>query len=223
MQTTLCFDFGNTRLKCGVFAGRDFKTEHVLENADTPEIRKLLDEYKPARSILSSVINHPPELEHLLAQHTHFHKLGHASQLPLTTPVGKPETIGADRLALVAAAVPGMAAPLRQRHRGRRPRPTSSGTKRPWPRPPFPPRPLPPRSRPHSSRSSSRATSTCCRPVETRPRLPPRNSLKWFERSSPRRVMARGFACGCSERKTPPRGHNSICRPSWVMPEFRRR
>jgi type III pantothenate kinase len=41
----------------------------------------------------------------LLAEQTHFHKLGHNSKLPLTTPVGKPETIGADRLAIVAAAV----------------------------------------------------------------------------------------------------------------------
>jgi type III pantothenate kinase len=44
-------------------------------------------------------------VEQLLEQSTRFHKLGHASKLPFTTPVGKPETIGADRLALVAAAV----------------------------------------------------------------------------------------------------------------------
>ena len=105
MQTTLCFDFGNTRLKCAVFEGRDFKTERVLENAGAAVIQQLIDEYKPHRSILSSVINHPPELENLLAKHTRFHKLGHTSKLPLTTPVGKPETIGADRLAIVAAAV----------------------------------------------------------------------------------------------------------------------
>src|ERR1700741_2453833 len=105
MQTTLCFDFGNTRLKCAVFEGRDFKVERVLADATPSAIQQLIDEYKPERSILSSVINHPPELETLLAKHTHFHKLGHNSKLPLTTPVGKPETIGADRLAIVAAAV----------------------------------------------------------------------------------------------------------------------
>ena len=91
MQTTLCFDFGNTRLKCAVFEGRDFKTERVLENAGAAVIQQLIDEYKPHRSILSSVINHPPELENLLAKHTRFHKLGHTSKLPLTTPVGKPD------------------------------------------------------------------------------------------------------------------------------------
>lgn len=105
MQTTLCFDFGNTRLKCAVFENREFIQERVLENAGDTTIQELIDQYKPDKSILSSVINHPPEIEALLARHTNFHKLGYASKLPLTTPVGKPETIGADRLALVAAAV----------------------------------------------------------------------------------------------------------------------
>ncbi len=105
MQTTLCFDFGNTRLKYAVFKGREFLEEAVLDNAENNSIQQLIDRYSPDKSILSSVINHPPEMEVLLARHTQFHKLGHNSKLPLTTPVGKPETIGADRLALVAAAV----------------------------------------------------------------------------------------------------------------------
>ena len=105
MQTTLCFDFGNTRLKCAVFDGREFLEELVLESMDTPVIQQLIDQYQPDKSILSSVINHPPQLEELLAGHTHFHKLGHTSKLPMTTPVGKPETIGADRLAIIAASV----------------------------------------------------------------------------------------------------------------------
>ncbi|MCK9402126.1 MAG: type III pantothenate kinase [Chitinophagaceae bacterium] len=104
MQTTLCFDFGNTRLKCAVFEGGNFKEECILGDATGSSIQQLIDQYHPAKSILSSVINHPPEIEALLAEHTRFHKLGHASKLPITTPVGKPETIGADRLALVVAA-----------------------------------------------------------------------------------------------------------------------
>jgi type III pantothenate kinase len=105
MQTTLCFDFGNTRLKCAVFEGRDFKEECVLETADADGARPLIEKYKPKWSILSSVINHPPALESFLSEKTQFHKLDHTSKLPVTTPVGKPETIGADRLALVSAAV----------------------------------------------------------------------------------------------------------------------
>ena len=105
MSETLCFDFGNTRLKCAVFADGVFYKEHILENDQEETIRGLIDQYHPSRSILSSVIQHNPAIEGLLAVSTHFHKLDHLSKIPFTTPVGKPETIGADRLALVAAAV----------------------------------------------------------------------------------------------------------------------
>ena len=104
MSTTLCFDFGNTRLKCAVFSEGQFREERVLENSGTDSIRELLKIFHPEKSILSSVIHHPPEIESLLEQSTRFHKLNQHSRLPITTPVGKPETIGADRLALVVAA-----------------------------------------------------------------------------------------------------------------------
>jgi len=44
-------------------------------------------------------------IESLLTQYGPFHLLGPQTKLNFTTPVGKPETIGADRLGLVAAAV----------------------------------------------------------------------------------------------------------------------
>jgi type III pantothenate kinase len=103
--TTLCFDFGNTRMKCGVFTDGQFREERVLENDREETILALLDEFHPTRSILSSVVDHDPRLEELLRARTQFHKLDHGSKAPVTTPVGKPETIGADRLALTAAAV----------------------------------------------------------------------------------------------------------------------
>ena len=105
MSTTLCFDFGNTRMKCAVFVDGEFAQERVLSDDKEETIRALIDEYHPDRSILSSVIAHNPALEELLRRETRFHKLDHLSKIPVTTPVGKPETIGADRLALVVAAV----------------------------------------------------------------------------------------------------------------------
>jgi type III pantothenate kinase len=105
MSTTLCFDFGNTRMKCAVFSRGEFEKEELLENDREETIRALIQQYHPTRSILSSVIDHNPALEEILARETHFHKLDHHSRVPVTTPVGKPETIGADRLALVVAAV----------------------------------------------------------------------------------------------------------------------
>jgi type III pantothenate kinase len=105
MIKTLCLDFGNTRLKAAIFEGDIFMEEYVLPDDDITTIENFLAAHQPQKSILSSVINHNHEIEHALAKHTHFHKLSHLTQINFTTPVGKPETIGADRLALMAAAV----------------------------------------------------------------------------------------------------------------------
>jgi type III pantothenate kinase len=104
MQTTICFDFGNTRLKYAVFEDGNFKELRVMDEGTPAAVEALLQKYKPAKAILASVIKHDAAVEDVLAANTAFHKLSHTSKLPVTTPVGKPETIGADRLALVAAA-----------------------------------------------------------------------------------------------------------------------
>jgi type III pantothenate kinase len=105
MERTLCFDFGNSRLKCAVFEGRDLQQTIHLENDSETVIAELLQNHHPTKIILSSVIRHREGLEAQLAAAAKFHMLGHASKLPITTPVGKPETIGADRLAICSAAV----------------------------------------------------------------------------------------------------------------------
>ena len=105
MTRTVCFDFGNTRLKAAIFDEDKITEEFVLPDDRPATLTTCLDKYQPHRSILSSVIDHDPALESLLAERTAFHKLSHLTNLPFTTPVGKPETIGADRLALAAAAV----------------------------------------------------------------------------------------------------------------------
>jgi type III pantothenate kinase len=102
---TLCFDFGNTRLKCAVFTGNSFSELLVLQDDSDETIISLMEKYQPAKTILSSVINHNPGIEAILANHSKFHKLSMDSRLPITSPVGKPQTIGADRLAMVVAAV----------------------------------------------------------------------------------------------------------------------
>jgi len=102
---TICFDFGNTRLKAAVFEDEEIEDIIVLNDDSNETIQQLIDQYHPRKSILSSVINHNKEIEDLLSQKTKFHLLNHLTKLSFTTPVGKPETIGADRLALCAAAV----------------------------------------------------------------------------------------------------------------------
>jgi type III pantothenate kinase len=105
MSTTLCLDLGNTRLKWAVFSDGEIRNSGILEGDGVEDLKACIETYRPDKSILSSVVNHPPAMEELLNDHTRFHKLDHHSRVPITTPVGKPETIGADRLALVVAAV----------------------------------------------------------------------------------------------------------------------
>jgi type III pantothenate kinase len=104
-QITLCFDFGNTRLKCAVFNNSSIAEVLSLDDDSDDTINELIQKYQPRRTILSSVIEHNRNLETILSASSKFHKLSHQTKLPFTTPVGKPETIGADRLALAAAAV----------------------------------------------------------------------------------------------------------------------
>lgn len=104
MERTLCLDFGNTRLKCAIF-NNELEDVVVLQDETLSVIEALLLKYQPSKTILSSVIKHDPAIEQLLASNTRFHKLGAQSRLPISIPVGKPETVGADRLALSVAAV----------------------------------------------------------------------------------------------------------------------
>ncbi len=104
-MTTLCLDFGNTRLKAAIFENDRFIEEIFLTDDKTGTILHLIEKYHPEKTILSSVINHNETLEQMLSEKSIFHKITHITKLNFTTPVGKPETIGADRLALVAAAV----------------------------------------------------------------------------------------------------------------------
>lgn len=105
MSITLCFDFGNTRKKAAVFHEAELKEIIALPDDAVETIQSLIRRLQPKKSILSSVIDHNPAIEELLAVNTKFHKLSHLTKVSFTTPVGKPESIGADRLALSAAAV----------------------------------------------------------------------------------------------------------------------
>lgn len=103
-MTTTCFDFGNTRLKAAVFEDGEMMEEIFLEDGSPETVQNIVDQFAPDKTILSSVINHDPQIDTLLNTKTLFHKISHLTKINFTTPVGKPETIGADRLALVAAA-----------------------------------------------------------------------------------------------------------------------
>jgi type III pantothenate kinase len=103
-MTTLCLDFGNTRLKAALFDNEQLMTIIILGEDIIGDLMAITRDYAPQWSILSSVINHDLQVEELLKTKTVFHRLSNTSKLPFTIPVGKPETMGADRLAIASAA-----------------------------------------------------------------------------------------------------------------------
>ncbi len=105
MSKTLCVDFGNTRLKIALFENTNLKEMIVLKANAFEHLQEIIEQDQPSVSILSSVVNHDIQIEQLLKSKTQFHKLDSHSKLPFTIPVGKPETVGADRLAIAAASV----------------------------------------------------------------------------------------------------------------------
>ena len=104
-MNTICLDFGNTRLKAAIFKEDRLNDVIVLDANAHEHLKQLIEAYNPERSILSSVIDHDPAIEQLLSASTRYHKLSNVSKIPFTIPVGKPETVGADRLAICAASV----------------------------------------------------------------------------------------------------------------------
>jgi len=105
MSKTLCLDFGNTRLKTALFSNADLKEIIILDENPLTHLKAIIEKHSPSASILSSVITHDIQIEELLKSKTQFHKVNDQSKLPFTIPVAKPETVGADRLAIAAASV----------------------------------------------------------------------------------------------------------------------
>lgn len=104
MTQTLCLDFGNTRLKAALFEEEELKEIFVLREDAAQHLHEIISHYKPHYSILSSVVHHDEAIDSLLQHHTDFHRLSNASKLSFTLAFGKPESMGADRLAIAAAA-----------------------------------------------------------------------------------------------------------------------
>lgn len=104
LPVSLCLDFGNTNLKAAIFTG-DKLTDKVAFTASEAlsVLADMIHTYKPEKSILSSVIHHDKQIENLLSTATRFVLLDKNTRLPYLNAYGSPETLGNDRLALVAA------------------------------------------------------------------------------------------------------------------------
>lgn len=102
----LCLDFGNTRLKYGVFKDDNITVQGILNKQNAyQEIVNIISQYHITKSILASVIGVDTFIQKYLDENTDFHLLTSQSKMPFScNSIAKKETIGADRLALSAAA-----------------------------------------------------------------------------------------------------------------------
>jgi type III pantothenate kinase len=98
---TLCLDFGNSRMKAASFLNGNFEFETIVSNFD--ELDQLLNQHPSEQRILASVLELDQQALDQLKAHR-VHMLASSSRLNFKIAVQKPDTIGADRLALMAAA-----------------------------------------------------------------------------------------------------------------------
>ncbi|MFN3795843.1 MAG: type III pantothenate kinase, partial [Chitinophagaceae bacterium] len=73
LRKTLCIDFGNTRQKAALFENDQLLEVRYFGNDLLADMKQLIQEWQPACSILSSVINHDAAIEKLLKEHTALH------------------------------------------------------------------------------------------------------------------------------------------------------
>jgi type III pantothenate kinase len=105
LPVSLCLDFGNTNWKGALFQGDRMAEKFMLQQSNIPEeITRILNLYSPTKVILSSVVNHEKSIEDLIAKQATLYVLNSNDfRLPFLNAYGSPETLGHDRLALVAA------------------------------------------------------------------------------------------------------------------------
>lgn len=105
MTAALCIDWGNTRIKAGVFVGDQLVKSYVFSEQDAiSQVEAIIEQYTISHAILSSVVNNDGELIALLSQKVKFIKLTDNTRLPIINAYSSPKTLGADRIACVVGA-----------------------------------------------------------------------------------------------------------------------
>lgn len=105
MKKHLCIDWGNTRLKAGFFIGDKLEKEFNFSHEEgAMALTNLAATLQPDAAIFCSVANHPTDLPEALKEYAPLIVLNSNTNLPFMNAYQSPETLGADRLALVAGA-----------------------------------------------------------------------------------------------------------------------
>lgn len=100
----LVIDIGNTRTKIGFFEGGLLRNALTLNNAQTADIPEILKDRQVGKAVISSTIDIPRDLLEGLNRLPVVLVLDHHHKLPFQNLYHSPNTLGRDRIALVAAA-----------------------------------------------------------------------------------------------------------------------
>lgn len=106
MSCSLILDFGNTRDKIAIYeAGVQSWRYTDRDRLDLSELRQICTRFKPQYAILSSTTDERPELREWLHDNMNcFIPLSHSTPVPFKNAYATPQTLGRDRIALVAGA-----------------------------------------------------------------------------------------------------------------------
>lgn len=97
----LVLDIGNTSVKAALFEEGELK--HFFGSAT--EVKEAVAKYKISRCLVSKTGSDHPLEDFLSAQTFRLRYFSTSTKLPFINRYGTPETVGTDRLALVAAAI----------------------------------------------------------------------------------------------------------------------
>lgn len=106
MATTLCIDWGNTRVKTAVFIDDTIVETQACTEEELPSvIDRLIPQYHPQGVLLSAVAGNDAYLQLTLREHIPYVvRLDMNTPLPIMNAYSSPETLGTDRLAMAVAA-----------------------------------------------------------------------------------------------------------------------
>lgn len=100
----LAIDIGNTRTKLGIFNQQNLSTVMTLENSKEINFTEIISNFDIQKSIISSTIEIPEYILEALNELPQHFILDATTKLPFQNLYSSKDTLGKDRLALIAAA-----------------------------------------------------------------------------------------------------------------------
>lgn len=99
----LVIDFGNSRIKTGLFEAKTLQERNVFENVAA--LTSWLHPIQVNHCLISSVVDYPVELEQAINRKGKLIRASADMPLPITIQYATPQTLGVDRIAAACGAI----------------------------------------------------------------------------------------------------------------------